>query len=95
MAAMAQETTKHSPIHPSCFRNERARWAAIWAGWGAYFFTAAECIAVRSKHPDAPVSSHLRSILDVKKQSRHIRAGQVAAAAGVIWLADHLYRQEK
>ncbi|WP_369199153.1 hypothetical protein [Streptomyces djakartensis] len=95
MATIAQETVLSTRlfIRP-VFWNERTRWAAIWAAWGAYF-AAAEYVAVRSKHPDAPLSSHLRLILGVKKQSRHTRAGQVAAAAGVIWLADHLYRQEK
>ncbi len=69
----------------------RARWGAVWAGWAAYF-AVAEWAALRSGHPDAPLSSHLRYVLGVRKRSVHTRAGQVAAVAGAVWLADHLYR---
>nr|WSW58471.1 hypothetical protein OG513_07685 [Streptomyces sp. NBC_00998] len=68
----------------------RARWALVWAGWAAYFATA-EYIALRSGHDDAPLSSHLRYVLGARKRSLHTRAGQVAAVAGVVWLAAHLY----
>ncbi|MGW6949015.1 hypothetical protein ACWGHD_19075 [Streptomyces xanthophaeus] len=71
----------------------RARWAAVWAGWAAYF-AAAEYIALRSGHDDAPLSSHLRYVLGARKRSLHTRAGQVAAVAGVVWLAEHLYGNE-
>ncbi len=76
---------------PADHWNQRTRWAVIWTGWGIYF-AAAECVALRSGCPDATLSSHLRFMLGVKKKSHHTRAGQLVAAAGVLWLADHLYR---
>lgn len=80
------------PLRPVLW-NQRTRWAAVWAGWAVYFGVA-EYVALRSGSPDAPLSSHLRFLLGTQKRSQHTRAGQVAAAAGVIWLADHLYRGE-
>jgi hypothetical protein len=68
----------------------RAKWAVVWTGWALYF-TAAERIALRGGHPDAPLSAHLRFVLGARKRSLHTRAGQVCAVAGVVWLADHLY----
>jgi hypothetical protein len=92
MAAKSHEAVSSVRPRPKLVTgNQRVRWAAVWAGWGAYF-VAAEYVALRSGHPDAPLSSHLRFLLGVKKQSRHTRAGQVAAAVGAVWLADHLYR---
>lgn len=81
-------------IHPNLKttpKGQRLKWAAVWVSWGIYF-AAAEYVALRSGDPDAPLSSHLRTILATKRHGRHTRAGQVVAAVTVVWLADHLYR---
>jgi hypothetical protein len=93
---MVATTTPTEPlnIHPKLMplpNDQRRKWATIWVGWGVYFATA-EYVALRSGHPNAPLSSHLRTILGAKKKSRHTRAGQLIAAASIAWLADHLYR---
>jgi hypothetical protein len=63
-------------------------------GSSVYRLRAAEYVALRSGHDDAPLSSHLRYVLGAGKRSVHTRAGQVAAVAGVVWLAAHLYGGE-
>lgn len=69
--------------------SERGKWGAVWIGWAVYF-TAAEAAALRSKHPDAPLSAHLRWVLGVHKGSK---IGFTTFAGFFGWLGWHLWRQ--
>lgn len=70
------------------------RWAVVWSGWVAYFGVA-EYVALRSKDPKAPLSYYLRHALGIPRASLHRRAGQIAFASGVVWLAVHLYERKQ
>lgn len=69
----------------------RAKWSIVWGSWAAAFGIA-EYIAIHTEEYDAPLTAHLRYVLGAKRQPAHRTVGQVALAAGVIWLVDHLYR---
>jgi hypothetical protein len=68
----------------------RARWGAVWLTWVA-LFAAAEGAALRSGHSDAPLSSHLRTVLGARRRPVVATAGRVAYVAGAVWLYAHLY----
>jgi hypothetical protein len=67
--------------------SERQKWALVWCGWAA-FFIGAESAALASKHPHAPLSSHLRWLFGVHKKSK---LGKVVFVGFFAWLAAHLW----
>lgn len=67
--------------------SERQRWALMWATWAAAFGIA-ENRALASKHPHAPLSSHLRWVLGVHRKSK---LGKVLFVGFFAWLAAHLW----
>lgn len=67
--------------------SERTRWRIIWVIFAAYF-TAAETVAIRSGHPDAPLSAHLRWAFGVHRRSR---LGKLAFGGFALWLFRHLW----
>jgi hypothetical protein len=71
----------------------RTKWAVIWAGWCGYF-AAAEYIAVRSQHPDAPLCAHLRTVLGTRSHRTHKLTGALSLAAFLTWFVPHLYRED-
>lgn len=75
--------------------SERKKWSIIWGTWIAYF-AVAEYVAVRSKHRDAPLSSHCRYVLRSQTGDKTQRAaGQIVLGAGFVWLTRHLYNNEE
>lgn len=63
------------------------KWALLW-GSLASAIVIAETVALRSHHPDAPLSHHIR------KRTRRLGRtplGQVALHIGAGWLHRHLY----
>lgn len=68
--------------------SERGKWGVVWLGWASYF-AVAEAAALRTRHPDAPLSAHLRWVFGVHKRSV---LGRVGFAAFFLWLFDHLWR---
>lgn len=66
---------------------ERQRWACVWAAWGAYF-AVAETHALKTAHPHAPLSAHLRWILGVHRKSK---LGKAIFVGFFAWLAAHLW----
>ncbi len=67
--------------------SERTRWRLIWAAWVGYF-AAAETKALRSKHPHAPLSAHLRWVLGIHRKSK---LGRLLFWGFFGWLAKHLW----
>jgi len=63
------------------------RWRLVWIAW-ATFFAAAETQALRTKHPHAPLSFHLREVLGVHKKSK---LGKAVFAGFFTWLFLHLW----
>lgn len=64
------------------------RWACVWGGL-TVAFTVAEVVAVRSDHPHAPLSHHLRKHTHIL--GKH-SIGKVVLLTGANWLYRHLYR---
>lgn len=64
------------------------RWRLVWVAWvGA--FAVAETIALRGKHPHAPLSHHARKAL----RAGETRAGSIVIVGGAAWLTHHLFRK--
>lgn len=64
------------------------KWRLVWVGWvGA--FALAEGIALKSNHPHAPLSHHMRKHTHTLGKTP---LGRVALLAGAAWLHRHLYR---
>lgn len=70
----------------------RTRWRLVWVSWSAAF-AIAETVALRSKHPDAPLCAHLRPILGCRAGKAHRTLGASAVCVFAVWFADHLYRE--
>lgn len=64
------------------------RWACVWGAW-VLSFAVAETIALRTDHPHAPLSHHLRKHTHIL--GKHA-IGRVVLLAGAGWLHRHLYR---
>lgn len=64
------------------------RWRAVWGAW-VTAFAVAETIALRGKHPHAPLSHHLRYAL----RAGESRAGSIVIIGGAGWLVHHLFRK--
>jgi hypothetical protein len=65
-----------------------ARWRVVWGAW-VVAFAVAETIALRGKHPHAPLSHHARTALRASES----KAGSIVIAGGAAWLINHLFRQ--
>lgn len=65
-----------------------AKWRLVWAGW-VVTFAVAETIALRSKHPHAPLSHHTRKAL----RAGETRAGSIVLAGASAWFIHHIYRK--
>jgi hypothetical protein len=71
--------------------SQRKKWCIIWTTWLGYF-AIAETAAVRSRHPDAPLSAHCRYVLRTKDDNRTQRIlGQIALGAATVWFIRHIY----
>jgi hypothetical protein len=68
----------------------REQWAAVWAAW-ACCFAVAEYIAVKSRHPDAPLSAQCRRVLRSHEHVVQRTLGQVTLACGFAWFVRHIY----
>lgn len=68
--------------------SERSKWAVIWTIWGIYF-AVAETKAIRTAHPHAPLSAHLRWCFGVHRKSI---LGKAVFGGVFAWLAMHLFR---
>lgn len=64
------------------------RWRFVWAVW-ASAFVVAETIAIRGRHPHAPLSHHARKTL----RAGETRSGALVIAGASAWLIRHLYRK--
>lgn len=64
------------------------KWQLVWASWAAAF-AVAETIALRGKHPHAPLSHHTRKVL----RAGESRAGSIVIIGGAGWLVHHLFRK--
>jgi hypothetical protein len=64
------------------------KWRIFWASWvGA--FVVAESVALKSHHPHAPLSHHMRKHTHLLGKTP---IGRLALLAGANWLHRHLYR---
>jgi hypothetical protein len=70
------------------------KWRLAWGAWVAAFVVA-ETIALRSGHPQAPMTYHMRHTLGVRRGPAHRALGQLAYGAGIGWLALHLWKEIK
>lgn len=66
---------------------ERQTWAAVWLAWTG-FFIVAETKALATKHPQAPLSAHLRWVLGVHRKSK---LGKALFWGFFTWLFFHLW----
>jgi hypothetical protein len=73
--------------------SDEERWALIWTAW-IVGFAVAEAIALRSSKNEATLSHQTRRLLHARHPSRlRRRTGQVAFAAGVVWLFQHIWKE--
>lgn len=71
---------------------DEERWALVWLAW-VVGFAVAESIALRSSKY-ATLSHQTRRLLYARHPSRlRRRTGQVAFAAGVVWLFQHIWKE--
>lgn len=66
---------------------ERQKWGAVWITWGT-IFAVAETKALKTDHPHAPLSAHLRWVLGVHRKSK---LGKAVFGAFFAWLFFHLW----
>lgn len=72
--------------------SDEERWALVWTAW-IVGFAVAEAIALRSSNK-ATLSHQTRRLLAARHPSRlRRRTGQVAFAAGVVWLFQHIWKE--